>query len=132
MTTGFIDETGPTGLTAILRKRLDDLVTSGALPGSVSKTATAPVAVQGDNPTSGLFSFDKYSAVPLLTEAIREDIDRSGGDNLRRNLFLCPLTRVLRHNFNGSAVDRIDVFTNGTFKSLVIPPRCAVFWPRAA
>ena len=124
--TGFIDDTGLTGLTNVLRNAIDKLVTTGAVIGSVQKTQTAPVAAQGDNPTSGLFSFDKYSSVPLLTEAIREDIDRSGDDDSRRNLLLVPLTRVLRFNFNGSTVDSIDVSTDGTRKSLAIPPHCAV------
>ena len=124
--TGFIDDTGLTGLTKVLRNTIDKLVATGALIGSVEKTQTAPVAAQGDNPTSGLFSFDKYSSVPLLTEAIREDIARSGSEDSRRNLFLVPLTRVLRLNFNGSTVDRIDVFTDGRVESLAIPSHCAV------
>ena len=51
MGTGFIDETGPTGLTSILRKTVDALVDAGVLPASVEKTQTAPVKMQGDNPT---------------------------------------------------------------------------------
>ena len=32
----------------------------------------APLSVQAAQPASGLFSFDKYSSAPILTEAIRE------------------------------------------------------------
>ena len=32
----------------------------------------APLAVQGQPPASGLFSFDKYSSAPILIDAIRE------------------------------------------------------------
>jgi hypothetical protein len=124
--TGFIDDTGKDGLTRILRKAVDKLVTDGKVLASVERTQTAPVAAQGDNPTSGLFSFDKYSSVPLLIEAIRDDIERSGNDDTRRNLFLVPLCRALRLNFNGSTVDRIDVFTDGQGKQLSVPPQTAV------
>ena len=34
----------------------------------------APLAVQGSAPESGLFSFDKYSSLPLLVEAIRDAV----------------------------------------------------------
>ncbi|RPJ85533.1 MAG: DUF1080 domain-containing protein [Acidobacteria bacterium] len=120
--TGFIDETGPQGLTAVLRNAIGSFITTATIPASVQPPEIAPVAAQGDNPTSGLFSFDKYSPVPLLTEAIREDIERAGGDDTRRNLFLVPSTRVLRVGVTDAVADRLDVFTDGVRKSLAIPP----------
>lgn len=56
----------------------------------------APLAVQGASPASGLFSFDKYSSVPLLIDAIREDVENSAGNDANRQLFLVPNTHVVR------------------------------------
>jgi hypothetical protein len=47
----------------------------------------APLAVQGSPPVSGLFSFDKYSSLPLLIDAVREDVVNSGLNNANRRLF---------------------------------------------
>ncbi|MBV9789733.1 MAG: GMC family oxidoreductase, partial [Chloroflexi bacterium] len=47
----------------------------------------APIAVQGQPPASGLFSFDKYSSAPILVDAIRE---ASGLPDSARRLFLVP------------------------------------------
>ncbi|MBW8857275.1 MAG: hypothetical protein JF604_23765, partial [Bradyrhizobium sp.] len=55
-----------------------------------SGVEVAPLAVQGSPPVSGLFSFDKFSSVPLLADAIREDVASSGLDDARRRLFLIP------------------------------------------
>jgi choline dehydrogenase-like flavoprotein len=126
--TGFIDETGTNGLTSVLRQSVDAHVTAGALPASVGLSQRAPVAAQGDNPTSGLFSFDKYSPVPLLTEAIREDIERAGADDSRRNLFLVPLCRALRLDFDPTSrrVTAIHVFTDNQRKELRLSEPCSV------
>ena len=43
----------------------------------------APLAVQGDSPISGLFSFDKFSSLPILTQAIRADIGQLGRQRSR-------------------------------------------------
>lgn len=55
-----------------------------------------PIAVQGESPGSGLFSFDKYSSVSLLHDSLREDAEVSGGDDALRRLFLVPYAEVLR------------------------------------
>jgi choline dehydrogenase-like flavoprotein len=127
VTTGFIDETGPGGLTQQLRQAIDKAIVDGRVPASVEKTQRAPVAAQGDNPTSGLFSFDKFSPIPLLTEAIREDIRQSNGDDARRNLCLVSLCRVLRLDMDSSgSVSSLQVFADGQRKTLSIPPSCNV------
>jgi hypothetical protein len=118
--TDFIDETG---LTKELRSRVDAVV--GSIP-TLEKSETAPVAVQGQAPASGLFSFDKYSSGPILMDAIREDIGRSQLDDSRRMLFLVPKARVTRLGTENGTVNRIDVFVDNTFKSLPIPPTCKV------
>jgi hypothetical protein len=56
----------------------------------------APIAVQAKPPLSGLFSFDKFSSLPRLLEAIREDGQAAQDDDRRRRLFLVPNFNVLR------------------------------------
>ena len=55
-----------------------------------------PVAVQGQAPESGLFSFDKYSSVTLLLDAIRRDIAQSNNNDQKRRLFLLPNANAVR------------------------------------
>src|SRR4029450_4350528 len=55
-----------------------------------------PLAVQGSAPVSGLFSFDKYSSLPLLIDALRQDVQTSNGGDANRRLFLVPLAHVTR------------------------------------
>jgi hypothetical protein len=86
----------------------------------------APLAVQGSPPASGLFSFDKFSSMPILTEAIRDDVNQSGLDNAKRRLFLVPRAHVLRLNASGGAVHGIDVFIDGAVQSPPIASGCAV------
>jgi hypothetical protein len=61
------------------------------------KTPTPPpVAVQGQAPESGLFSFDKYSSVTLLLDAIRRDNEQSKSYDPNRRLFLLPNAYAVR------------------------------------
>lgn len=55
----------------------------------------APIAVQANAPGSGLFSFDKFSSLPLLIEAQRNDSGLSDNSDQRRRLFIVPNVRVL-------------------------------------
>lgn len=55
----------------------------------------APLAVQGDSPASGLFSFDKLSSLALLIEAIREDVAASSLNDANLRLSLVPLAHVV-------------------------------------
>ena len=72
----------------------------------------APLAVQGSSPESGLFSFDKYSSVPILISAIRDDVDAHLDDRWRR-LFLVPRCHVVRLRTYGNAVTAIEVDCGG-------------------
>jgi len=83
----------------------------------------APLAVQGQPPASGLFSFDKYSSAPILVDAIRE---AAASPDLTRRLFLVPRAHVVRLHANGGTVNTIEVEVNGERKFLSIPPNCAV------
>lgn len=86
----------------------------------------APLAVQGSSPASGLFSFDKYSSVPILIDAIREDVEKSGGNDANRHLFLVPNTHVIKLNTNNGIVDSIEVQEGSQRKNLNLSPNCSV------
>jgi hypothetical protein len=73
----------------------------------------APLAVQGAAPVSGLFSFDKYSSLPLLIEAIRDDVVQSGGSDAARRLFLVPRAHVVRIHTTGGVSHTIEVDVDG-------------------
>jgi choline dehydrogenase-like flavoprotein len=94
--------------------------------GGTAGVFPAPLAVQGAQPASGLFSFDKYSSAPLLAEALREDAGSSGGQDSRRRLFLVPKAHVLRLSVQNGQVNGIDVAVAGQRTFLSIPGSCAV------
>jgi choline dehydrogenase-like flavoprotein len=87
---------------------------------------TAPVAVQGAAPVSGLFSFDKYSSLPLLTEAIRRDVRSSGGFDSARMLFLVPRAHVVALHTSGGTVRTVEVDVAGTRRFLDLAPGAQV------
>src|SRR5262249_28963770 len=128
VSTDFIDDKATDNLTFILRKRIDAKVAGIRINGQrvLEASKPAPLAVEGQAPSSGLFSFDKFSSVPILTAALREDIGRSNGDDANRRLFLIPKCHVRRLNTAGGTVDRIDVFVDGRFQPLSIPPTTRV------
>jgi hypothetical protein len=84
------------------------------------------LAVQGSSPVSGLFSFDKYSSLPPIIDAIRDDVSRSGGSDAARRLFLVPRAHVIRLHTTGGAVQTLEVDVGGTRHLLGIQPSCAV------
>jgi choline dehydrogenase-like flavoprotein len=94
---------------------------------SITEITEAPLAVQGNSPGSGLFSFDKFSSAPFLMDAIRDDVsvNNSHGDVSRR-IFLLPRTQVLRLNRTGNAIASLDLVVNGQPQTLTVSPTCAV------
>ncbi|MGH8887059.1 MAG: GMC oxidoreductase [Egibacteraceae bacterium] len=86
----------------------------------------APLAVQGDSPVSGLFSFDKYSGLPLLIDAIREDVGASGFNDANRRLFLVPLAHVVKLHAADGVVHTVEVDVSGQRVFLAVEPSCAV------
>src|SRR5205814_553352 len=80
---------------------------------TISDIEPAPLAVQGQPPGPGLFSFDKFSSGPFLLDAIRNDsgANSSHGDVSRR-IFLVPRTQVLRLGRTGNAVTSMEIATN--------------------
>ena len=91
-----------------------------AVPGG--PVQSAPLAVQGETPASGLFSFDKFSSMPILAAAIRADIARSGGSDARRRLFLVPRAHVVRLHANAGTAHTIEVDVDGERTFLPIGP----------
>ena len=85
-----------------------------------------PLAVQGNAPASGLFSFDKFSSMPVLVDAVREAIAASGLDDSKRRLFLVPLAHVIKLHTSGGVVHTLEVDVAGERKFLAIEPHCAV------
>ena len=83
----------------------------------------APLAVQAAPPASGLFSFDKYSSAPILTDAIRQD---TANPDWRRRLFLVTRAHVTRLVVANGLVTGIEVWVNGQQKILTIAPTCAI------
>lgn len=73
----------------------------------------APIAVQGDAPASGLFSYDKYSSLSLLIEAVRNDVAQSGGSDAARRLFLVPRAHAVRIHADGGAAKVVEVSADG-------------------
>lgn len=85
-----------------------------------------PLAVQGSPPVSGLFSFDKYSSVPLLIDAIREDVGSSGLNDASRRLFLVPQAHVVKLHAADGVVHAVEVDVAGKREQLTVDPNCAV------
>ncbi|MDT7745149.1 MAG: hypothetical protein QOE59_4227 [Actinomycetota bacterium] len=95
---------------------------SGQVP-HVDSAGAAPLAVQGQAPTSGLFGFDKYNAVTLLADAARS---ASRLPDSSRPLFVVPNTHVTRLTYDGGRVTAIEVFTDGTTERLAVGEKTAV------
>jgi choline dehydrogenase-like flavoprotein len=85
-----------------------------------------PLAVQGSSPASGLFSFDKYSSMPILAEAIRDDVAASGFSDASRRLFLVPTAHVIKLHASGGTVQAIEVDVAGQRNFLTVGTQCAV------
>jgi choline dehydrogenase-like flavoprotein len=115
-TTDFIQ--GP--LFDLLKARFTTLAQTVA---NVSGIQDPPLAVQGRSPASGLFAFDKYSSVTVLTDAIRE---AAGQGDAARRLFLVPNTHVTRLETRNGTVTGIHASANGVDKYLAVGPACSV------
>jgi choline dehydrogenase-like flavoprotein len=92
----------------------------------------APLAVQGSSPVSGLFSFDKYSSLPMLADAIREDAASSGGADANRRLFLVPRAHVVKLHVANAVIHTVEVDVAGQRKFLSIGPDCGVILAASA
>lgn len=106
----------------LLNTRASAAVTANAVA-NLDSVEDPPLAVQGQSPASGLFSFDKHSSVDVLIQAVRETSSQL--DDQRR-LFLVPNAHVTHIGTANGAASRIDVAVNGVAQSLPLRPNCAV------
>jgi choline dehydrogenase-like flavoprotein len=115
--------TGP--LYAALKTAVQDAapLTPDIDPASIGP---APLAVQGSPPASGLFSFDKFSAGPLLIDAIRADAESSGGSDAARRLFLVPHAHVTQLEVDQGRVNALQASVNLVHERFVLPFGCKV------
>ncbi len=115
-TTDFIQGS----LYALLKNRFQTL--SAQVP-NLTAVQDPPLAVQGSSPASGLFAFDKFSAVTLLIDAAREASDQA---DAARGLFIVPNAHVTRLSVSNGAVDGVHVVVNGQSQFLAISSACSV------
>jgi choline dehydrogenase-like flavoprotein len=82
-----------------LRTQLRDGVNGGDVTDALNPTTDAeleaPLAVVAHT-DSGLFPFNKFSAVPLLIKAARKAAQDSGYSDVKKNLMVVPQCRVIR------------------------------------
>src|SRR5215468_3130193 len=90
--TGVFDKTDyiSGALNEALKKKFENVRAGVA---TVDAVEDAPLAVQAAPPASGLFSFDKWSSMPILTDAVREAANRP---DWQRRLFLVPRAHVTK------------------------------------
>ena len=67
------------------------------------------IGVMSTSPGSGLFATNKFSSLPLLIDAIREDSDNSRTPDDARRLFLVPHAEVLRLEIREGVVRELVV-----------------------
>ena len=86
---------------------LPDVITAPP-PGSDVRALRleAPLAVQTRAP-SGLFPFNKFSAIPMLFAAARVAQSESNGDDARKRLMIVPRCHVTRLEHDGTRVTRV-------------------------
>jgi GMC oxidoreductase len=109
-------------LYALLKQRVSTAIQQNAVP-NLDSVEDPPLAVQGQSPASGLFSFDKYSSITVLIDAVREAASQPDS---QRRLFIVPNAHVTRlATANGSVVS-LQVNVNGASHSLPIASNCAV------
>jgi choline dehydrogenase-like flavoprotein len=116
--TDFIQ--GP--LFGILKQRVATAIQQNTVP-NLDSVEDPPLAVQGQSPASGLFSFDKYSSITVLIDAARDAARQSDS---QRRLFVVPNAHVTRLNTANDAVVSVEVSVGGAVQSLPVNPNCAV------
>jgi len=94
----------------------------GTVP-NIDSVEDPPLAVQGQAPASGLFSFDKFSSATLLIDAVRE---AAGQSDSNRRLFVVPNAHVTRVQSSGGTATGIEVAVGGQVRTLNVSPKCAV------
>jgi choline dehydrogenase-like flavoprotein len=118
------------GLNEALREFL--VQKRASIDSRITSVLPAPVAVQTQSFVSGLFALDKYSSIPALGAAARDD-HGDGRSNLRMSIV--PNCHVSNLGFRPDqeapergtrVIDRIDVTVGGVQRSLALPSHCQV------
>ncbi len=104
----------------LLMNRFTGLI--GSIP-DIDSVEDPPLAVQGQSPASGLFSFDKFSSVTLLIDAVRE---AAGTPDALRRLFVVPNAHVTRLPTVGGSVTGIQLSVDGSMQYLPVGPQTSV------
>lgn len=79
---------------------------------SIDRVLQPPIAVKVEAELSGMFSPDKYSSLPGLIEAVREDIGLAQGNDFNRRLFVVPNVKVLNFVTQDAVVGGVRVAVN--------------------
>jgi hypothetical protein len=101
-------------------------------PGSTFNTTVdafepAPIAVQANAPGSGLFSFDKFSSLPLLFQSQRNDVGLSANSDWFRRLFIAPNVRVLElKTVSNGTGNRVSEIILNDRPAISVNPNCQV------
>jgi hypothetical protein len=109
-------------LYSLLKTQISGFVSAASIA-NLDSVEDPPLAVQGQSPASGLFSFDKYSSVTLLIEAVRE---AAGQPDSQRRLFVVPNTHVTYLETSAGVVTGLHASVNGQARYLPIAPSTSV------
>ena len=122
--TGVTDKTEfiQGNLYSLLKTQISGFVSAASIA-NLDSVEDPPLAVQGQSPASGLFSFDKYSSVTLLIEAVRET---AGQPDSQRRLFVVPNTHVTFLETSAGIVTGLQASVNGQARYLPIAPSTSV------
>jgi hypothetical protein len=122
--TGVTDKTEfiQGNLYSLLKAQISGFVSAASIA-NLNSVEDPPLAVQGQSPASGLFSFDKYSSVTLLIEAVRET---AGQPDSQRRLFVVPNTHVTFLETSAGVVTGLHASVNGQARYLSIAPSTSV------
>jgi choline dehydrogenase-like flavoprotein len=93
---------GSTAMLSALNRAFKAVIPTGGASKieHLTKLEQAPLAVVAAAPQPGIFPFDKFSSAAFLTNALAEDLAKSGGSFENRRLFLVPRARVLKLLFD--------------------------------
>ncbi|HWZ94965.1 MAG TPA: GMC oxidoreductase [Opitutaceae bacterium] len=122
--TGVTDKTEfiQGNLYSLLKTQISGFVSAASIA-NLNSVEDPPLAVQGQSPASGLFSFDKYSSVTLLIDAVRET---AGQPDSQRRLFVVPNTHVTHLETSAGVVTGLHASVNGQARYLPIASSTSV------
>ncbi|MGA3008150.1 MAG: GMC oxidoreductase [Opitutaceae bacterium] len=109
-------------LYSLLKTQINGFIGAASVA-NLDSVEDPPLAVQGQSPASGLFSFDKYSSVTLLIDAVRE---MAGQPDSQRRLFVVPNSHVTFLETSAGVVTGLHASVNGQARYLPIAPSTSV------